>query len=107
MYSLMSALAWLTLSYARRYTRSYFTLLHSRSTNTLSRHAPTVHAELRASPEHRAGELLSGELAALIGINDLRDTEPRKRLFNNLDRMMRLKRKRPICTVLTAPCEIS
>jgi len=36
----MSARAALTLSYAFRYTRSYFTLRHTRSTNTLSRHAP-------------------------------------------------------------------
>ena len=54
------------------YTSSYLMLRHSRSTKTLTMHRPlTVHAHLNALRQQHAGEGLAGELAALVGVEDL------------------------------------
>src|SRR5271168_1835345 len=45
--------------------------------------AAPVHGELAAAVEHGLGELLGGELAALIGADDLGHTKTRKGLLDN------------------------
>src|SRR5271154_2638622 len=52
--------------------------------------AAPVHGELAAAVEHGLGELLSRELAALIGVDDLGHTKARKGLLDNLLGMARL-----------------
>ena len=58
----------------------------------ISPRATTIHAEFRTASEHGVRELLSGELTALIGVDDLRDAKLCKRLLDDLDGVMRLKR---------------
>ena len=73
----MSARAALTLSYACRYTRSYFTLRHTRSTNTLSRHA------------HK--------LAALSGVDDFGRTVAGKGRIDHFPGVARFQRDATLC----------
>ena len=54
-------------------------------------YAPTVHRELAASFKHGIGELARSELTALIGVDDFRRAELRKRLLNNLNGVTRFK----------------
>ena len=58
----------------------------------ISPRAAAIHGKLGPTSEHRLGELLSGELAALIGVDNLRDAEASERLLDDLHRVMRLKR---------------
>ena len=52
--------------------------------------AAPVHGELAAAVEHGLGELFGGELAALIGVDDLGHTKARKGLLDNLLGVARL-----------------
>src|SRR5712671_2530925 len=59
---------------------SYFKLRHSRSMKTLSIHRPRPSIEIRdLRGGERAGEGGAGELAALVGVEDLRLAEARQR----------------------------
>ena len=49
-----------------------------------------VHADGDAVPDEDAGEVGAGELAALIGVEDVRSAVPGKRLFKRLDAESRL-----------------
>src|ERR1700756_175185 len=75
-----------TLSYARRYTSSYLTLRHSRSTNTLSRQAP-LPSMLMAMPwlAKQAGEGRTRELRTLVSVEDFRLAMTSERILQRLD----------------------
>src|SRR5215213_2919813 len=53
-----------------------------------------VHADRDPVPGQHAGEYLAGELAALIGVEDLRPTMASQSLFQGLDAERRLHRDR-------------
>jgi len=52
--------------------------------------AAAVHGEVAAAVEHGPGELLSRELAALIGVDDIGQPKARKGLLGNLPGVARL-----------------
>jgi hypothetical protein len=60
----------------------------------LSPGAPAVHADGDARRRQHAREIEAGELAALIGIEDLRLAVLAQRLFEHLDAERRLHRDR-------------
>src|ERR1700731_3616965 len=63
----------------------------------------SIHGQKNLPAEHRVGEFICGELAALIRIDDLRQPVFRKRLLQRLDCMATLQRDRhPMCQHPTA-----
>ena len=77
----MPALASRPSAYALRWTPSYLSERHSRSTKTLSSQRPRPSIETRTP----AGEGRAGELAALIGVEDLGLAEARERLVQRVE----------------------
>ena len=59
-------------------------------------HAPAlaVHADLDAVGLQHAGEVGAGELAALVGVENLRPAEPPQRLFQGIDAEVGVQRVR-------------
>src|SRR3712207_3039965 len=48
-------------------------------------HAPALAADLDLAPLQHANKVIAGELAALIGVEDLGPSEPSQRLLQRLD----------------------
>lgn len=91
-----------------KYTSSYFTLRHSRSTNTLSRQLPLPSIDSRTPLPSTVSlsERVAGELATLIGIDDFRLPIPRERLFEHGDGMLGFKRDGYSVREHTAACPV-
>src|SRR3954464_2857832 len=69
---------------------SYFKLLQSRSMKMLSMHLPSM---LVLMP-WALSTPVNGELAALVGVEDLRPAEPTQRLFQGIDAEVGVQRIR-------------
>ena len=65
--------------------------------DVISPSPPTIHGELDPMALNHVHERLSGELAALVGVDNLRPAKACKRLCQRFDRMNRLQRDR--CSV--------